>query len=531
MPLFDLAEKYRQLVVKYERDVLKTSSAALLALAAMRASSTALATFRGSRIVVRNGRWGELTKVHVPWRVCHGATAAEHPGLEALVLAEVRRLASSRRRLATLRCAAAAGEPVVELRLEKLDLGGPVVLAMMTDVTEAMREARELSELRERMMEQQRLRGLGELASGVAHDFNNTLNALALRLARVASAHAGPGDRAEDLRVMTRIISDAADRVRRLQELAATRLDRPAGAIDLAGALLEAAAIARPEIERPGAGPSATVELDLAPLPPVLGDAAEVRHVIVNLLLNARDAMPRGGRIVLGAQPRGDRVVLSVADEGTGIPEAHLSRIFDPFFTTKGDKGTGLGLAIAAHVMQRIGGSICAANRPEGGSEFVLEFRTAASSQAAGEVGGEPGGPSVAPPDRPELRRGGSVLVVDDDADNRDAMAIALRMAGQEVDVTGSGREAMARIAAGRRYDVVLCDLGLGEVDGWEVARHIRQDAPDARVVLVTGWAEQIAADDPRRALVARVLPKPLDLDALLATLADLTRPGAPAGA
>jgi signal transduction histidine kinase len=106
----------------------------------------------------------------------------------------------------------------------------------------------------------------------------------------------------------------------------------------------------------------------------VLGEAANLRYVFINLLLNARDAMPNGGTIRVRGTHTGSRVVITVEDEGTGIPKAHLHSIFRPFFTTKGSHGTGLGLSMAYGVMSRVGGSITAANRPEGGAVFTLTF-------------------------------------------------------------------------------------------------------------------------------------------------------------
>jgi len=116
------------------------------------------------------------------------------------------------------------------------------------------------------------------------------------------------------------------------------------------------------------------VSTSLPELPAVQGDEVELRHVFMNLLLNARDAMPQGGEIQIEGGLEGERVKITIADEGRGIPQESLERVFDPFFTTKGAHGTGLGLSMAHSVMSRLGGEIRAGNRPQGGAVFILTF-------------------------------------------------------------------------------------------------------------------------------------------------------------
>jgi CheY-like chemotaxis protein len=218
------------------------------------------------------------------------------------------------------------------------------------------------------------------------------------------------------------------------------------------------------------------------------------------------DAMPNGGAICIRAEERTDNVILSFEDEGTGIPQENLARVFDPFFSTKGERGTGMGLSIAHGVMRRLGGSIGAANRPEaGGAVFTLTFPLAP----------EPPLEEVARP-----RPGQRVLVIDDDRDNLEAIGMVLEGLGHEPIVEPSGRGALERLEAGERYDLVLCDVGMPEMSGWEVAEQIRTLASNTVVYMVTGWAHEIARDDPRRALVAGVLPKPLGIHALEKLLA-----------
>jgi CheY-like chemotaxis protein len=233
--------------------------------------------------------------------------------------------------------------------------------------------------------------------------------------------------------------------------------------------------------------------------------------VFLNLLLNARDAMPDGGRIRIGARRAGTWAVVTVADEGHGIPQDALARVFEPFFTTKGDRGSGLGLSIAAGVMRRLGGTISAGNGDPRGAVITLQFPLASAAAA------EP----AAPPASAEApRRPARVLLVDDDADNLEVTRIVLEEMGHQVAAAPGGAEALARVIDGDRFDVVLCDLGMPGLTGWDVAEQLRDVVPALPIYLVTGWSEQIPAEEPRRARVSGILPKPLDVDQLAAVIA-----------
>jgi signal transduction histidine kinase/ActR/RegA family two-component response regulator len=498
----------------------RSASSAALALAAMRASTTALAAIRDGRCIVRNDRWVRVAADRSgPWRLASledGACAAgEHPTLEALALAQAAELAGRGESAWSARFERGDGDMVVELRLDRARVDAPpILLATICDVTERVRSERELTRIKEAMQAQERLRAVGELASGIAHDLNNTLHALRLRLSRLSGCVADCPEHREDLRVVERIASDAGDRVRRFQDLAGRRDDVPDESVDLAGVVANAVQVAHPDVGDPARRLCVDVKLPAA-MPPVVGNAAELVHVFLSLFLNANDAMPGGGRVVVeGAVAPDGHVEILVWDEGKGIPSENLDRVFDPFFTTKGRRGTGLGLSMAAGVMRRLGGSIRAANRPAGGAMITLSFPRGRPAAAR---------PAVPPPPRARARPR-RVLVVDDDPDNLDAMRLVLAEHGHDVVVTASGLDAIARVEAGERYDTVLCDLGLGDTTGWDVAARIGAASAGTRILLVTGWAEEIPRDDPRRAHVARVMSKPLGVEELQEILHDAPR-------
>ncbi len=395
--------------------------------------------------------------------------------------------------------------------------GNVYVLGIIEDINERVLSAQELAESRRALIQQERLRAIGELASGVAHAFNNTLNAMRLRLAILGADPKCQERHATDLATLNRIVQDASETIGRLQDFAQQRRDRPPESVDLARLIREAIDMAHSSVEERSSlfGASIRVDAVVPDLPPVVGSPAELRQVFVNLLLNASDAMREGGAIRIDAEARDGTAIVKVADQGIGIPEEHLDRIFEPFFTTKGQKGSGLGLSIAYNMMTRLGGSISAANRPEGGAVFTLTLPLSASPPN--------GTTAVQPPVGIPSRR---ILVVDDDIDNLNAIQSLLELKGHKVEASLSGTAAIGRFHAGESYEIVLCDLGMPDMNGWETAQAIGELAPTTEVYILTGWAQKIPEHDPRRKLVKDILAKPIDVQRIDRILANMN--GAP---
>jgi signal transduction histidine kinase/CheY-like chemotaxis protein len=525
-----LVEKYRTVVVKYEELVRRynegfrdRSSATTLALAALRASRNGLALYGRTGFLTRNARWFELASHRGRWSRAGAeetpAKACAPDGIEARAEALAGELlAGDGPGTRTALLARQEGpELLVELRLERVEAERKrLVIAIAEDVTERVRGEREIARAREAVLVHERMRLLGELASGVAHDLNNTLHALSLRIGHL---HATPLDdrQRESMDVLARICADAAERVSRLQELGRRREDVPTESFDLSQVIREALMVARTEIdERANVhGVRFEIDTDLGAEVRAVGSPGELRHVFVNLLLNARDAMPRGGLIRISSRRVEQGAEVKVEDEGDGIPLENVERVFDPFFTTKGPMGMGLGLAIVQGVMRRLGGHVTAANRPGRGAVFTLGFPLAA-----------PRAEEERPPREAPVPEGHRLLVVDDDLDNLEATRFVLEDLGQDVDLAASGEEALRLVADGRRYDLVLCDVGMPQMNGWQVAEALKRTAPETRVVLVTGWAQEIAPDDPRRRGVEGVLGKPLDVAQLRRALGAWLAPG-----
>jgi GAF domain-containing protein len=368
---------------------------------------------------------------------------------------------------------------------------------------ERARAHAELAATQDQLVRTEKLRALGEMASGVAHGFNNVLASVLGRAQLLLTRLEDPTLR-QWVEVIERAALDGARTVRRLQDFTRIRRDHPAEPVDLNQVVretLEATESAwRQESRSRGVHIEVTTRLAAA-LPRISGDPAELREGLTNLILNALDAMPGGGTLTLATVDAGDRVEITITDTGVGIPASIRHKIFDPFFTTKGPKGTGLGLSMTYGILARHGGRIAVESEERRGSTFRLTFPVASLPP-------EPPAPlGPLPVAAASLR----VLVVDDEERVAAVLGDMLTSLGHRVEVASTGREAIERFDA-EGFDLVLTDLAMPEMTGWEVARAIKDRAPAVRIVLVSGFGVEVSPADLRAHGVDLVLPKPLGL-------------------
>jgi signal transduction histidine kinase len=472
---------------------------------ALNSRTTALAIVSGKAIRCANARFQELDPG--PWRWVSGSHAkVRYASLTELVLLEVTGQAAGLSRFER------EGGLTVEFRLEQV---GEDVVALVTDVTQELARQRALQRDREALLHEERMHAMGVLASGVAHDLNHVLNIVALRVATLRADPALENSK-RTLDALARVVSDAARVVARLQDLARKRRDRPIEPLDLTAVLTGAVEMARSEADQA----EVRIEADVPPLPLVRGSAAELAHVFGSLLGHAREQMPRGGIIHVRAREDHGRVCVTISDSGAGLRQEDLTRLFDPFSGVGGE--SALGLSVAWGVMSRLGGQLSASSQPGEGTSFALWFPLAAPQPRR-----EPAVTSR-PLQRPRRR----ILLIDDEADNLDVLREVLQLEGHDVEIARSGPEALARIDSGERFDLVLCDVGMPEMSGWQVARELEGRNPRTPVWMLTGWANEIGDSDPRLRMVRGVLAKPLDLDRLRTLLAGpMTPPPLPEAA
>ena len=360
------------------------------------------------------------------------------------------------------------------------------VIGMAEDVTEH-------KQLEEQLRQSQKLEAIGRLAGGVAHDFNNMLTAIA-GYTTFALEHSGEGSPLRaDLDEISKATGRAALLTRQLLAFSRKQVLQPE-LLNLNGIVVELETMLRPLI---GEDIVLTTKLDPA-LGPIEADPGQLHQVVMNLVVNARDAMPTGGPLSIetancdvvdegdGSIAPGRYVTLTVRDAGEGIDETTLSQIFEPFFTTKeSDKGTGLGLATVYGIVKQSGGYVAVESELGVGSEFTIYLRRVDDAR-------QPRPEAVpAPTPAPESHAAGgkTVLVVEDEDVVRGLVRQVLQGAGYEVVVARDGEEAFA-LAAKHHVDVLLSDLMMPKLGGQEVAERLRASHPELKVVFMSGYAE-----------------------------------------
>jgi signal transduction histidine kinase/CheY-like chemotaxis protein len=398
---------------------------------------------------------------------------------------------------------------------------GALAMSSARLYAERTRALDELSAAQDQLVRTEKLRALGEMASGVAHDFNNLLAAILGRAQLLLRRVKDPQPR-QWLQVIERSALDGAETVKRLQDFTRIRRDEPLVPLMLSDVVRDALEItqSRWQEEPLSRGVAVEVHTTLPAVPPILGDGPELREVFTNLILNAVDAMPDGGALTLTTAVLDGQVVATVADSGMGIPDAVRDKIFDPFFTTKGPRGTGLGLSVSYGIVSRHGGTITVDSTEGWGTTFRVTFPQALepSPIAARED------PATAGPPR-SIR----CLVVDDEPTVRTVLADVLTAAGHQVVEAADGADAIERLRA-EPFDLVLTDLAMPRVSGWQVARAARRMTPGVPVFLVTGFGVELSAEERRANGVDAVLVKPLQIQEILDAVAEVARTRPPAG-
>ena len=376
------------------------------------------------------------------------------------------------------------------------------VLGIAHDITEQKQE-------RDRAARADKLRALGQLASGVAHDFNNSLAAI-LGRAQLILRRVKDDDLIRSLGIIVTAAEDAAATVRRIQTFARKSVAAELELLDVGGLLRDAIEITRTrwQNEARAAGLNVDVTLNAEEGLLTLGNASELREVFVNLIVNAVDAMPHGGSLNICCKHNGERLRLRFADTGIGMEEEVRERVFEPFYTTKGALGTGLGLAVSYGIIERHEGMISVESKLGRGTTFYIDLPRAESTEPSHRQHR---------PDAPTASL--SVLVVDDEKFVRETLAEMLVDLDHKVVTVDGGRKAVERVASDD-FDLVFTDLAMPEMDGWETARAIRKERPELPVVLVTGYGATAQPPAGELDLVAGIIGKPFDFEQVTGTIA-----------
>ncbi len=392
--------------------------------------------------------------------------------------------------------------------------------ASVNQAEQAERHVEELSHyiaeqerIREQFSQMEKLSALGELASGVAHDFNNTLAGILGRAQLILRTN-DPEKIQRGLNIIIKTAEDGAKTVKRIQDFARQRRDHDFEPVSIDQILFDVSEITRPRWKDRAEASNVQISLDLQirSKAKVMGDESELREVLVNMVFNAVDAMPEGGNLTLAAEDVDGSVVISVGDTGTGMPPEVKSRIFDPFFTTKGKAGMGLGLAVSFGIIRRHEGSVEVESEVGMGTRFKISLPKA-------EVAEEPVANEMEVAKRSLEAANASagrtfdgpqpkILVVDDEEAVRELLRDLLEAEGCRVYLAPGGREALSLFAV-QQFDGIFTDVGMPGMSGWELAQAIRQTNQNVPIAVITGWGEAVGSDEQKQARVDWVVTKP----------------------
>ena len=373
----------------------------------------------------------------------------------------------------------------------------------------------ELRAAQSKLIEQGRLHALGQMASGIAHDFNNALSPilgysdLLLKQPDLLLKR----DRAlRSLQMIHTCARDAASIVRKLRNLyrSKPRADRlkPINVTEIVAQSIE---LTQPRWRNQAleAGTQIEVLTQFEEIPSIQGDETELREVMTNLIFNAVDALPGGGRITIRLRPEHEAIVLEVEDNGKGMALEVRSRCFEPFFTTKGERGTGLGLPMVPSVIARHGGKIEVESEPDRFTRFRIRLPLAARNLAQIAEG----------QDAIPMRRAQTVLAIDDEQMILDIVRDFLELDGSQVTTILGSQPGLAAYQPGA-FDLVILDQGMPGMSGDRVAEHIKALDPAQPILMLTGFGDLMLARGEIPASVDWVISKPITRERLVRGIA-----------
>ena len=375
----------------------------------------------------------------------------------------------------------------------------------LEDITERRQSAQELSQLNRELekalaelkatqgqiIQQERLRALGQMAGGIAHDFNNALTPIlgfSELLIEVPNVLEDQAKSSEYLQVIRTAARDAASIVARLKEFYRSNETKDVFAlVDLQHLARQAVAMTQPKWKDQAlaGGINIAIEKRLEAVPAIAGEESALREVLTNLIFNAVDAMPAGGTITVGTRVESGMVHLEVADTGMGMSEQVRERCLEPFFSTKGERGTGLGLSMVFGIVKRHGGSIEIESESGVGTKFILAFPPSNNAEATAVASAE-----QHPPERPL-----DILLVDDEDQIRFVISALLESDSHRVDTANDGVHGLRKFKNGS-FDLVITDRAMPSMNGEQLAVAIKEISPNTPVVLLSGFVTSVESGD-----------------------------------
>ncbi len=385
----------------------------------------------------------------------------------------------------------------------------------LTQANEELRNAYEkLHESQTMLIHSEKMKAIGDLASGVAHDFNNLLGIISGR-AQLLQLRTTDQKTKNDLDVILKAAMDGAETVRRLQDFAKKKVDDNASAIDVNLIIEDVIQLTQTKWKDIAHQKGINIEIikEFDNLPIIFGSGSELREILTNLILNAVDAMPKGGTIKITTKNLDRLYSIIVEDTGVGIPEEALPKIFNPFYTTKGERGTGLGLAMVKTLVAKRQGDIQVQSQVGVGTKFTITFPKLNVEKNLSN-------------DKiytTEIRKVSStnpynVLIIDDEEEIRLLLSEILQQANYGVVIAKDGKEGIEKFK-NNKIDIVFTDLGMPDVNGWEVAKEVKKINPNTPVILISGWGRDLKDQDLTNTGVDFLASKPFHIDEIFQIL------------
>jgi signal transduction histidine kinase/ActR/RegA family two-component response regulator len=378
---------------------------------------------------------------------------------------------------------------------------------LFSDLKQALEE---LKQAQDQIVQAEKLRAMGEMASGVAHDFNNILAAILgnIQLVLHQLDHIGPEEVRERLRVIEQASKDGAETVRRIQEFTGVKRERDFTLLSINEIIEAVITITEPRWKDQAQEKGIQIGLirKLEEVPSILGNSSELREVITNIIFNAVDAMPEGGQISISTQTQTDRwLELKISDTGAGMTEEVKKRIFDPFFTTKGVTNSGLGMSVSYGIIKRHGGEILIESEIGKGTTFILHLPIGFGEKALEEEVLKPA----------KEGKPARILVIDDEDSVRDILFKILTAKGHQVVMASDGEEGIERFK-NDTFDLVFTDLGMPRISGWEVGKTIKEMNPKVPIVMITGWGMELNREKMNESGIDLIVSKPFQFDQVI---------------
>lgn len=378
----------------------------------------------------------------------------------------------------------------------------------------------QLQEAQERIVQTEKLRALGEMSSGVVHDFNNILAAILGRIQIITgklgkyATKSGRQFLTRNLELIEKAATDGSHILTRIGEFTKKNPTEKFTELYVDQIIGDAIELVRPRWHKRSrkCGKQIDVEFHHRGNLRTAGNPSELREVFINLIINAVDAIPGKGKIIINAWPESEKtIIVTIEDSGQGMSPETRKKIFEPFFTTKGEAGTGLGLPVAYGIVTRHSGSIEVESEYGHGTKLTIRI------PIRGIGKDESGGAAIS---AESTGHRGKILVVDDEEGFRDVLIEILVSRGYEADSVSCGLEALSMLAQSH-YDLIITDLGMSGLSGWDLADTIYNNYPDVKIVMATGWGASIEKENLKAHHVHSMICKPFRIEEILRVVND----------